>query len=187
MANNGGIFIAAVLLGFGFVLYKRNNANPGTFNANAPDSFNQYTSGIIPMAISSTGVQFIKSQEAYSPTPYPDADGQMRWGYGTPASGQHISKLDAENELVNWLALNVEPYIADNVTVPLDQNQYDALCSFIFNVGGPSFANSTLLADLNNGDYASAADQFSQWVHSAGAVSSVLTQRRAAEQGLFSS
>lgn len=80
------------------------------------------------------------------------------------------------------------------VTVDLNQNQYDALSSFCYNVGLggvvngetiPGFSNSTLLKKLNKGDYKGAADQFQYWNHVNGKPVSGLTERRASEKNLF--
>jgi lysozyme len=49
------------------------------------------------------------------------------------------------------------------VTVPLTQNQFDALVSFVFNVGVMAFRKSTLLRILNTGDYVEAATCFDMW------------------------
>jgi lysozyme len=47
--------------------------------------------------------------------------------------------------------------------VPLTQNQFDALVSLVFNIGGGAFRKSTLLKKLNAGDIQGAADQFLVW------------------------
>jgi lysozyme len=78
---------------------------------------------------------------------------------------------------------------AENVnqlaTVPLTQNQFDALCDFVFNVGAGNFEESTLLRKLNDGDYGGAASEFDRWVHSGQTVLPGLVRRRAAEKALF--
>ena len=55
--------------------------------------------------------------------------------------------------------------IADCVKVELSQNQYDALISFIFNVGSPAFRGSTMLRFINNRLFGSAAKEFARWCH----------------------
>lgn len=71
------------------------------------------------------------------------------------------------------------------VTVCLSQNQLDSLASFVFNVGGRNFAQSTLLSRLNAGNYAGAGAQFGRWVYAGGRVLPGLVSRRAAEAALF--
>jgi lysozyme len=71
------------------------------------------------------------------------------------------------------------------VTVPITQGQYDALVSFVFNLGRGNLASSTLLRLLNSGDYTGAAEQFPRWNQAAGKVLQGLVTRRAAEARMF--
>ena len=75
------------------------------------------------------------------------------------------------------------------VKVPLTQNQFDALCSFVFNLGKEKFANSTLLKLINQKNFAAAANEFGKWNKQTvnGKLVEVkgLTTRRAAEKALF--
>lgn len=73
------------------------------------------------------------------------------------------------------------------VRVPLNQNQFDALVSFTFNVGSGNFRSSTLLRLLNQGDYDSVPSQLMRWVKGGGHVLPGLEIRRAREADLFSS
>lgn len=87
-----------------------------------------------------------------------------------------------------WLVEDLEDAEADVerlVTVPLNQNQFDALVSFVFNLGGTKLAGSTLLKHLNAGRYKEAAGQFKLWKLVAGKPSNGLVRRRAAETDLF--
>jgi lysozyme len=80
-------------------------------------------------------------------------------------------------------------FVHSVVRQPLNQNQFDALCSFVFNVGQNQFVDSTLRKKLNAGDYAGAAAQFPRWKY--GTVNGVktvlpgLVARRETEQALF--
>lgn len=77
------------------------------------------------------------------------------------------------------------------VTVPLTVNQYDALVSFVFNVGvgspdtatgaGTGFQGSTLLTILNSGNYAGVPAQLRRWIHSGGKIDPGLAVRRERE------
>lgn len=70
-------------------------------------------------------------------------------------------------------------------SVPLTQNQFDALVSFVFNIGETQFASSTMLTKLKASDYAGAAEEFDRWKFAAGVVSNGLVNRRAKEKLFF--
>lgn len=121
--------------------------------------------------------------EAYLPTP----NDVWTIGYGhtkTAKKGMKITHAGAEALLLHDLAW-VETAIDTYVQVPLNQNQYDALASFIYNVGATAFRKSTMLKLLNKGDYAGAAGQFPRWNKQKGKVLRGLTARRQKEQTLF--
>lgn len=140
------------------------------------------------MKIGKQGLDLIKSFEglelkAYMPTP----NDRPTIGYGHTKGvtmGSEITQERADLLLVEDLAW-VEAAVAQKVTVPLTQPQYDALCSFIYNVGAGAFGKSTLLRRLNGGDYGAAANQLPRWNKQKGVVLRGLTRRRAAEKALF--
>lgn len=101
---------------------------------------------------------------------------RARWGKITPARGIELLKQDAGA---------AENAIRSHVEVRLTQNEFDALVSFIFNVGTGAFAGSTLLRKLNAGDHRGAADELLKWNRSAGRVLEGLTVRRRKERALF--
>jgi lysozyme len=87
-----------------------------------------------------------------------------------------------------WLSQDLEDAaaaVASLVKVPLTQGQFDALTSFVFNLGIRRLAESTLLIMLNKRDYHGAAAQFARWVRADGQVLDGLVRRRAAEAKLF--
>jgi lysozyme len=175
--NDALLFVLLAGLGIWFLT---RNPNPGQFYATAPFPGQGLITDIIPMNVSSAGREFIKDQEGYSAHPFTDSDGKQRWGYSTPynsSMGQSISKLDASQQLDNYL-VPVEDAINNNVTVPINQNQFDALADFIYNVGIGAFQKSTLLKMLNNGNYSGASNQFMQWANK---------NRRMADANLFDS
>jgi lysozyme len=71
------------------------------------------------------------------------------------------------------------------VKVPLTQGQFDALASFVFNLGEGQFSKSTLLKLLNAGSYDGARDQFKRWVYDNGKVQPGLVKRRMGEAERF--
>jgi lysozyme len=69
--------------------------------------------------------------------------------------------------------------------IRLTQHQFDAVVSFVFNVGCMAFRNSTLLAKLRMGDWEAAAHQFGQWTRAGSDHPLGLIKRRAAESDWF--
>lgn len=78
-----------------------------------------------------------------------------------------------------------EQAVREAVTVPLNQNEFDALVSFTFNVGIGAWRESTLLRKLNSSARAQAADEFERWVYAGGRKLAGLENRRLAERKLF--
>ena len=69
----------------------------------------------------------------------------------------------------------------------INQNQYDALCSFTYNVGIRAFIKSTLLKKINQNDFSGAANEFLRWNKVDGKPHPGLTDRREQEKNLFTS
>jgi lysozyme len=69
--------------------------------------------------------------------------------------------------------------------VPLNDNQFAALVSFVFNVGETAFAKSSLLKKLNAGDHAAVPKELMRWVKAAGIQMDGLVRRRLAESDLW--
>ena len=80
-----------------------------------------------------------------------------------------------------------EKAVTRNVTVQLNQDQFDALVSFTFNLGEGNLKQSTLLQKVNAGDFAGAAKEFPRWNKAGGQVLPGLVRRRASEALLFQS
>ena len=78
-----------------------------------------------------------------------------------------------------------EVKIAQLVKVPVSQNQFAALCSFVYNVGSGAFQRSTARMKLNREDYQGCADEFLKWKYANKKVIPGLLRRRYAERDLF--
>ncbi len=145
------------------------------------------------MKISDRGIQFIESFEQYAPTPYQDQAGNWTWGYGhKQLPGEPLPSFVSHRQAVQLLDSDLqwaEHAINYHVQVALAQHQFDALTSFVFNVGVGAFYESTLLRVLNDGDYNAAAAQFLRWVYvninGRLVVSNGLLARRRAESAMF--
>ena len=77
--------------------------------------------------------------------------------------------------------------IVDQVKVPLNTNQFEALLDWVFNLGAGNLQKSTLLAKLNAGDYGAVGQEMARWDYANGAPSTALDTRRAAEASLWES
>ena len=77
--------------------------------------------------------------------------------------------------------------VAKNVTVSLNQNQFDTLVSFSFNIGVGAFKKSTLLKVLNKGQYNNVPPQLLRWNKAGGKPVPGLTNRRKKEISLWNS
>lgn len=139
------------------------------------------------MRTSPKGISLIKSFEGLRLKSYQDSVGVWTIGYGATRGigpGMSISNEQAERMLMNDIA-RFEPELDKLAKVPLNQNQWDALMSFVYNLGAANLGSSTLLKLLNAGDCAGAAEQFSRWNKAGGQVLAGLTKRRASERQLF--
>jgi lysozyme len=113
-------------------------------------------------------------------------------GYGRTKGvqkGMQITREQAEQDLLDEL-VEYGNHVNRMVRVPLTQAQFDALTSFVFNLGPGNFQRSTLLRKLNAGDYDGAALEFGKWnkarVNGQLQPLAGLTRRRTAEASLFS-
>ncbi|NWD74845.1 lysozyme [Pseudomonas gingeri] len=139
------------------------------------------------MRTSQKGIKLIKSFEGLRLNAYQDSVGVWTIGYGTTrgiAAGMTITTDQAERMLQNDIG-RFEPQLDALAKVPLSQNQWDSLMSFIYNLGAGNLGSSTLLKLLNAGDYAGASAQFPRWNKAGGQILAGLTRRREAEQAMF--
>lgn len=146
----------------------------------------------VAMRASENGVALIKRFEGLELEAYQDIAGIWTIGYGHTGpdvvAGQKISEREAE-ELLRRDLKPREDAVGRLVSVNLNQNEFDALVSFIYNVGEKNFRNSTARRRLNSGDRVGAAEALT-WFNKAtvgGVLRAVtgLTRRRAAERALF--
>ena len=123
---------------------------------------------------------------------YPDpGTGGDPWTIGWGSTGADIKKGtvwsqqqcdDRFRSHLGEFARGVEKALGGAKTT---QAQFDALCSFAYNVGLGNLNSSTLLKKHKAGDYAGAAAEFARWNKAAGKVLPGLTRRRGAEAALY--
>ncbi len=119
------------------------------------------------MNTSEQGRRLIMEREGCVLTPYQDSVGVWTDGvgntHGVVAGGPPITREKADADLARNLA-GVEASINDHVRLAITQDQFDALASFVFNVGEGAFQTSTLLRLLNAGEPIEVvAAQFDRW------------------------
>jgi lysozyme len=146
------------------------------------------------MKTSDKGIAFIAQWEGFSPTAYMDDHDGWTIGYG------HLIK-PSENHLINAtltkeqaLALKkqdvgiAEAAIRGQVSAPLNQNQFDALVSLIYNIGSGQFSGSTVKRRINSYDTKeNITEAWQRWNKDDGKVVQGLINRRKAETDLFNS
>ena len=142
------------------------------------------------MRVSQKGIDLIKKFEGIRLKSYICPAGVLTIGYGHTGSDVYPNQQITEEEAERLLWKDTESAqqtVSSFVSVKINQNEYDALVSFTFNVGPTAFVNSTLLKLLNHGaDRKVVAGEFDRWVK-AGSDEPVpgLVRRREAEKALF--
>lgn len=169
---------------------KEENILVDDINNNAEEIKEIVTEDII-MKTSEKGIRLIKHFEGFRSEAYLDPVGIWTIGYGTIENvrkGMTVTEEQATNLLLDHLK-DVERDVRNVVVVELNQDQFDALVSFVYNLGIGNLKSSTLLKRLNQGNYQEASNQFLRW--NKGRVDGVLTElsgltrRRKAEKKLF--
>ena len=145
------------------------------------------------MRISEKGLAMIEKFEGCLLKASNKLDGVWTIGYGQTGRyygkrvrrGMTTTKAEAHAWLRDHSIKTYEDAVTQAVKVPLNQNQFDALVSFTYNVGVGALKQSTALRKLNAGDYAGAADALTMWMKCKGKVLAGLVRRRKEERALF--
>jgi lysozyme len=154
------------------------------------------------MQMSDHGLELIKQWEGFENKLYKDSVGLPTIGVGHLLSKSELSsgkifingvpaQYDgglSDQQVLDLLSQDVNPaaqLVTNKVTVTLNQNQFDALTSFTFNVGGDAFIGSTLLKLLNQGQYDQVPAQLRRWNKAGGQVVQGLINRRENEIKLW--
>ena len=144
------------------------------------------------MRLSQNGVNFIKSHEALRLKAYQDSKGVWTIGWGHTKGvkpGDVITRAQAEQFIRDDFARVERTLNADLVSgrdKPLvTQNEFDALCSLVFNIGSGAYLDSTVRRKIRQGDKMAAARAFKMWVYSNHKFVQGLANRRADEVRLF--
>lgn len=140
------------------------------------------------MNISQNGIELIKKFEGCRLEAYKCPAGILTIGYGHTGSEVHLGQKITQEQAEKYLKQDITIHsnnVSRLVKAPLNQNQFDALVSFEYNVGYGNFTSSTMLKLLNQKKYTEAAAQFGRWVYANKKILQGLVKRRAAEKELF--
>ena len=138
------------------------------------------------MAITESTLDTIIGFEGKKNKAYKDTRGLWTIGVGhlIKPDEQHLIETVLTDDEVHTLLKHdlswCDEAIGSSVRVPLNQNQYDALYSLCFNIGGTNFAKSTVVKKINENDMQGAADAILNWNKP-----EVLVNRRKRERALF--
>jgi lysozyme len=146
--------------------------------------------------LSKAGIRLIAGFEGFRSDLYDDAAGHCTIGYGHlvhqgscdgSESAEFRRGVTRERglEILGEDAASAAAAVNEAVTVPLEQDQFDALTSFVFNIGSGAFRESTLLKLLNRGKYDEVPEQLNRWVKAGSRTLEGLVRRREAEGQLF--
>ncbi len=146
------------------------------------------------MKISQTGLDLIKEFEGFMPKAYLCPAGVATIGYGNTRynDGTKVKMGDkptTKAEATAMLETQVNEVYGDAVNryvdVKINQNQFDALTSFTYNLGAGNLKSSTLLKRVNAERHDDAANEFLKWDKAGGKRLAGLTRRRKAERSLY--
>lgn len=140
------------------------------------------------MKISNKGKDLIKKYEGCELEAYKCPAGIWTIGYGHTGQDVFEGKIITQQEADSLLSKDLtrfEKFLNRVIKVPINQNQFNALASFTYNLGMGALQNSTLLKKLNNNDFTGAANEFDRWVYGGGKKLEGLVRRRKEEKELF--
>lgn len=146
------------------------------------------------MNIGKQGLELIKKYEGFYSKPYLDPIGIPTIGYGATyypskvkvtMKDKPLTEKEASELLVQMLKV-YENQVALLVTKPINQNQFDALVSFTYNLGATNFGKSTLLKKINvNPNDSTIRQEFEKWNRAGGKILNGLIKRRKDEAALY--
>lgn len=140
------------------------------------------------MKTSKKGLELIMKHEGFRAEAYRCPGGVWTIGYGHTGAEVKSGMKTTEEEAKEWLRSDVQ--VAEAVIgaerLSLTQQQFDALVSFVYNVGTGNFRNSTLLKKIREDPQAPGIrEAFLQWKKAKGVVLPGLVRRRQEEADLY--
>ena len=133
------------------------------------------------------------SSKAYYATEDERKRGLLSIGYGftyyangdSVKLGDTMTKAEGDKLFLDHIVPKFEATVSNAVNTEITENQFSALVSLCYNIGGGNLRSSTLLRLVNSGDFESAADEFLKWDKQGKRVLAGLSKRRAKERELF--
>ncbi len=140
------------------------------------------------MKISNVGIELIKKYEGCKLKAYKCSAGVNTIGWGHTKKVKLNMKINIQKayEFLLEDIAECEKCINEKVKVELNQNQFDALCSWVFNLGCGNLSKSTLLKLLNKGEYDKIPFEINKWCYAKSVKLAGLVTRREEEAVLFS-
>lgn len=140
--------------------------------------------------ISQEGLNLIKQFEGLRLRAYKPVLTEKYWTIGYGHYGADVSKdmSITQAQAENFLKKDLEKFenaVANLVKIEISQGQFDSLVSFAYNCGASALSGSTLLRELNQGNFFVSANEFLKWSKSGSQVLEGLIRRRKAERKLF--
>jgi len=139
------------------------------------------------MKASIDALTIIMGFEAFKEKPYRCPGGVLTIGYGTTNGVTKDMKVTHQQavDLMKKDISKIEYFLNSEILIPLKQNQFDALISFVYNIGISQFKTSTILKLLNKGNIGLASQEFTKWSFIKKVWWRGLYRRRLAEKALF--
>ena len=137
------------------------------------------------------GLALIKRFEGFAPQTYVCPGGWPTIGYGhVVREGERERLTDGIDEATAEALLRRDVETAERavlrlIRAPLEDGQFDALVSFVFNLGGGALQRSTLRRNVNREEHDAVPHEFRRWVWAGGRKLKGLIRRREAEAGLY--
>ena len=145
---------------------------------------NTHRSALAALALSAAGLVHIAMREDFTDYAVIPVPGDVPTiGFGTTQGVKLGDKISAPKALERSLEDigKFEGALKKCVTVPLYQREYDAYVSLEYNIGESAFCHSTIVKNLNLGNYAKACEGILDWDKFKGKPLRGLTTRRKAE------
>lgn len=139
------------------------------------------------MKVNEKGKDLIKSLEGCKLKAYQCSAGKWTIGYGFTRGvkeGDTITQEEADKRFEDEVQ-NFANEVSLRLRVPVNENQFSAMVSLVYNIGVGAFEHSTLLRFVNRMFFEEAANEFPKWNKSGGKPLAGLTRRREAERALF--